>query len=193
LIGRSGAGNNTSTLQVPFPATTLAFAQRTPSSNLGDRIIGPNFRLPKLQQWNLNVRYAISTNFSFDLGYVGSYAKNLFLFYGFNQPLLATPGHPVNCGLPATPAALGVTPAAFATLGVDPVSGCVTTNTSANAYLRVPVVGESPAGLLAHQYLGGRLYLSMQAAARPPISPAVAPEVVVAVSKAVADAPLHHL
>ena len=118
---------------MPFPGTTLGFVLRTPSSNLGDRIIGPTFRLPKLQQWNLNVRYAISTNFSFDLGYVGSYANNLFLFYGSNQPLLATPGHPVNCGLATTPAALGVTPAVFVTLGVDPSSGCVTTNTSANA------------------------------------------------------------
>src|SRR5207302_8320174 len=123
LSGRSGARNTASTLQVPFPATTLGFVPRTPSSNLGDRIIGPDFRLPKLQQWNLNVRYAISTNFSFDLGYVGSYARNLFLFYAFNQPLLATPGHPVNCGLPATAAGLGVTPAVFATLGIDP-SGC---------------------------------------------------------------------
>jgi len=170
LIGRSGAANNASTLQSPFPATTLGFVPRTPSSNLGDRIIGPRFQLPKLQQWNLNVRYGISTNLSFDLGYVGSYANNLFLFYGYNQPLLATPGHPVNCGLPATPAALGVTPAAFATLGVDPSSGCVTTNTSANAYLRVPIVGESPSGLLAHQYLGSSWYHSMQATFRQQIS-----------------------
>src|SRR5262249_23596997 len=119
LIGRSGASNSASTLQTPFPATALGFALRTPSSNLGDRMIGPAFHLPKLQQWNLNIRYAISTNFSFDLGYVGSYGNHLFLFYGFNQPLLATPGHPVNCGLPAIPTALGVTPAIFATMGVD--------------------------------------------------------------------------
>ena len=187
LIGRSGAGNNTSTLQMPFPATTLGFVLRTPSSNLGDRIIGPAFRLPKLQQWNLNVRYAVSSNFSFDLGYVGSYAKNLFLFYGSNQPLLATPGHPVNCGLPATPAALGVTPAVFATLGVDPTSGCVTTNTSANAYLRVPIVGEAPTGLLAHQYLGASWYHSMQATLRQQISNGLSFQVAYTFSKAEAN------
>src|SRR2546430_11410721 len=83
--------------------------------------------------------------------------------------MLATPGHPVNCGLPATPAALGVTPAVFATLGVD-ASGCVTTNTSANAYLRVPIVGETPTALQAHQPLGASWYHSMQATFRQQIS-----------------------
>src|SRR2546425_1666999 len=187
LIGRSGAGNNASTLQTPFPATNLGFALRTPSSNLGDRIIGPSFRLPKLQQWNVNVRYALSTNFSFDLGYVGSYGKNLFLFYGSNQPLLATPGHPVNCGLPATPAALGVTPAVFATLGVDLSSGCVTTNTSANAYLRVPIVGQSPTALLAHQYLGASWYHSMQATFRQQISHGLTSQFAYTFSKALTN------
>jgi Carboxypeptidase regulatory-like domain len=169
LISRSGAANSASTLQTPFPPITLGFELRTPSSSLGDRIIGPALRVPKLQQWNLNIRYAISDHFSFDLGYVGSHGSNLFLFTGSNQPMLATPGHPVNCGLPATPATLGVAPAAFATLGVD-ASGCVTTNTSANAYLRVPIVGESPTALLAHQYLGRSSYHSMQVTLRQQVS-----------------------
>ncbi len=192
LISRSGASNSGSTLQAPFPATTLGFVPRTPSSSLGDRIIGPSLRLPKLQQWNLNVRFALSSNFSFDLGYVGSYANNLFLFYGFNQPLLATPGHPVNCGLPGTPAALGVTPAVFATLGVDPSSGCVTTNTSTNAYLRVPIVGESPTALAAHQYLGGSWYHSMQATFRQQISHGVSSQFAYTFSKAEANTTVYN-
>ncbi len=192
LIGRSGASNNTSTLQTPFPPTNLGFALRTPSSNLGDRIIGPSFRLPKLQQWNLNVRYAISNNFSLDLGYVGSYANNLFLFYGSNQPLLATPSHPLNCGLPATPAALGVTPAVFATLGVDLSSGCVTTNTSANAYLRVPIVGQSPTALLAHQYLGASWYHSMQATFRQQISHGLTSQFAYTFSKALTNTTVYN-
>ena len=192
LIGRSGASNNVSTLETPFPPTTLGFTLRTPSSNLSDRITGPNFRLPKLQQWNLNVRYAISSNFSFDLGYVGSYANNLFLFYGFNQPLLATPGHPVNCGLPVTPAVLGVTSAVFATLGVDPSSGCVTTNTSTNAYLRVPIVGESPTALLAHQYLGASWYHSMQATFRQQVFHGLTSQVAYTFSKALANTTVYN-
>jgi len=170
LIGRVGASNNASTLQVPFPATSLGFTLRTPSSNLGDRIIGPNLQLPKLQQWNLNVQYAFSSKFTFDLGYVGSHGDNLLLFYGANQPLLAAPGQPVNCGLPTTPAGLGVSPAVFATLGVDPSTGCVTTNTSTNAYLRVPFVGEAPTALVANQFLGASWYHSMQATFRQQIS-----------------------
>src|SRR4029077_1681096 len=143
LIGAVGASNGTSSLQTPFPPTTLGFIPRTPSSHLADRTIGPNLRNPKLQQWNLNLQYAIFKNSSFDLGYVGSHGDDLFLFYGSNQPLVATPGHPVDCGLPNTAAGLEVTPATFASLGVD-ASGCVTTNTSVNAYLRVPFVGETP-------------------------------------------------
>ena len=162
LIGAAGSSNNPSTLQTPFPPTTLGFVPRTPSSHLADRIIGPDLRNPKLQQWNLNMQYAISSNFSIDLGYVGSHGNDLFLFYGSNQPLLAAPGRPVNCGLPDTAAGLGVTPGIFSNLGVES-SGCVTTNTSDNAYLRVPIVGETPTALVAHQYLGGSWYHSGQA------------------------------
>src|SRR5262245_16247422 len=191
LVSRSGAANSGSTLETPFPPVTLGFELRTPSSSMGDRIIGPRFQVPRLQQWNLNVRYAISNNFSFDLGYVGSYGKNLFLFTASNQPLLATPGHPVNCGLPATPAALGVTPAVFATLGVDS-SGCVTTNTSRNAYLRVPIVGESPTALLAHQYLGRSWYHSMQATLRQQLSHGLSSQVAYTFSKAMTNTTVYN-
>jgi Carboxypeptidase regulatory-like domain len=169
LISSSGASNGASTLQNPFPPTMLGFTLRTPSSHLADRVIGPHFRNPRLQQWNLNVQYAFSKNLTLDLGYVGSHGNNLFLLYGSNQPFLASSVQPVNCGLPTTPAALGVTPAIFANLGID-ASGCVTTNTSVNAGLRVPIVGDTPTGLLAHQYLGASWYQSAQATFRQQIS-----------------------
>ena len=169
LIGSAGASNGASTLQSPFPPTKLGFTLRTPTSHLDDRTIGPHFENPKLQQWNLNVQYAFSSNLTLDLGYVGSHGNDLFLLYGSNQPLLTSPGNPVNCGLPNTAAGLGVTPAVFAVLGVDP-SGCVTTNTSVNAYLRVPIVGDTPTGLLAHQYLGASWYQSAQATLRQQVS-----------------------
>jgi len=169
LIGAAGSSNGASTLQVPFPPTMLGFIPRTPSSHLDDRTIGPNLQNPKLQQWNLNIQYAISANFTVDMGYVGSHGNNLFLYYGSNQPLLAAPGHPVNCGLPNAAAGLGVPQAIFSILGVD-ASGCVTTNTSVNSYLRVPIVGETPTALLAHQYLGASWYHSVQATLRERIS-----------------------
>ena len=165
LIGSVGASNGAATLQNPFPPTMLGFTLRTPTSHLDDRIIGQHFENPKLQQWNLGAQYAFSKDLSLDLGYVGSHGNDLFLLHGSNQPLLATPGHPVNCGLPNTAAGLGVTPAIFASLGVD-AAGCVTTNTSVNAQWRVPIVGDTPTGLLAHQYLGGSWYHSAQATLR---------------------------
>ena len=161
LFNNTGASNGASTLQKPFPTATLGFVLRTPTSRLTDRIIGPSFRIPKLQHWSLNVQYRLSPTFALDLGYVGSYGNDLLLAYGSNQPLLATPGDPVNCGLPNTPAGLGVSAATFATLGID-TSGCVTTNTSGNAYLRVPIVGETPNALQAHQPLGSSWYHSVQ-------------------------------
>jgi hypothetical protein len=191
LIGIAGASNGASTLQIPFPPTTLGFTLRTPSSHLADQTIGPRFENPKLHQWNLNVRYAFSSNLTLDLGYVGSHGNNLFLFYGSNQPLLATPGHPVNCGLPNTAAGLGVPPAIFAILGVD-ASGCVTTNTSANAYLRVPIVGETPTGLLAHQFLGGSWYHSGQATLRQQISHGVTFQFAYTFSKAEANTTVYN-
>jgi len=191
LIGIAGASNGASTLQIPFPPTTLGFTLRTPSSHLADQTIGPRFQNPKLQQWSLNVQYAFSSNLTLDLGYVGSRGENLFLFYGSNQPLLATPGHPVNCGLPNTAAGLGVPAAIFAILGVD-ASGCVTTNTSVNAYLRVPIVGETPTALLAHQFLGGSWYHSGQATLRQHISHGVTFQIAYTFSKAEANTTVYN-
>lgn len=186
LIGTSGAANGAATLQTPFPPTQLGFPLRTPTSHLNERIIGPTFENPKLQQWNLNVQYSFSSNLSLDLGYVGSHGNDLFLLYGSNQPLLASAANPVNCGLPNTPAGLGVTPAIFAALGVN-ASGCVTTNTSLNAQWRVPVVGDTPNGLLAHQYLGGSWYHSGQATLRQQVSRGLSFQVAYTFSKAEAN------
>lgn len=191
LVHIAGASNRASTLQSPFPPTMLGFTLRTPSSHLSDRTIGPRFQNPKLQQWNLNVHYAFTNNLSLDLGYVGSYGNDLFLFYGSNQPLLAASGQPVNCGLPNSAAGLGVTPAIFAGLGVDP-SGCVTTNTSLNAELRVPIVGETPTGLLAHQYLGGSWYHSGQATLRQQISRGLSFQFAYTFSKSEANTTLYN-
>jgi len=186
LIGSVGASNGASTLQNPFPPTMLGFTLRTPSSHLDDRVIGQHFENPKLQQWNLNVQYAFSSNLTLDLGYVGSHGNNFFLLYGSNQPFLATPGQPLNCGLPTTAAGLGVTPAIFATLGIN-AAGCVTTNTSVNAQWRVPIVGDTPTGLLAHQYLGSSWYHSGQATLRQQVTHRLSFQFAYTFSKALAN------
>ena len=114
---------------------------------------------------------------------MGSYGNDLLLAYGSNQPLLATAASPVNCGLPATPSALGVSSATFAGLGINS-AGCVTTNTSANAFLRVPFIGETPTALLTNQYIGLSWYHSMQATFRKQLSYGLTFQVAYTYSKA---------
>ncbi len=146
------ASNESSTLQQPFPTATLGFAPRTPTSELSDRVAGPEYRIPKLQQWNLNAQYALSSSLSLDLGYVGTYGSHLLLSHVLNQPQLASPAAPVNCGFDGV------------------LTDCITTNTSRNAKLRVPILGETPTALAESNYLGKSWYHSMQATLRKRVS-----------------------
>jgi hypothetical protein len=72
--------------------------------------------------------------------------------HGLNQPLLATAANPVNCGYDGS------------------TSACITTNTSKNAKLRVPVLGETPTALMASEFVGHSSYHSLQATFRRQIS-----------------------
>jgi hypothetical protein len=133
------SSNNLSSLQAPFPVTTLGFLPRTPTSQLSDRVAGPEYIVPRMYQWNLSAQFHLSQTLSFDLGYVGSEGKNLLIARGLNQPLLATPGNPVNG---------------------------ITTNTAQNANLRVPVLGETPTALTDNEFTGASTYHSLQATLR---------------------------
>ncbi|MCW5965215.1 MAG: TonB-dependent receptor, partial [Bryobacterales bacterium] len=146
------ASNNTSNLQQPFPVTTLGFVPRTLTSQLSDRVAGPVYRIPRLQQWNLTSKLKLLQSSSLDLGYVGSYGDRLLMAYGLNQPLLASATNPVNCGYDGNPA------------------HCITTNTSKNAKERVPVLGETPTALLASDFTGQSWYHSLQATFRSQIA-----------------------
>ena len=142
------ASNNLSSLQRPFPVTTLGFVPRTPTSQLSDRVAGPEYLVPRLDQWNLSVQARLSQNLSLDVGYAGSEGKHLLIARGLNQPLLASPGDPVNCGYDGVP------------------THCVTTNTSQNASLRVPIVGENPTALTDNEFTGSSAYHSLQVTLR---------------------------
>ncbi len=142
------ATNSQSTLAKPFPDTTLGFIPRTPTSRLSDRIAGPEYRVPRLQQWNFSTQTKLSGTMTFDLGYVGSYGDRLLIGLGINQPVLAGAANPVNCGYTGT------------------ATDCITTNTAVNARLRVPYMGENPNALMASQYVGESAYHSMQATLR---------------------------
>ncbi len=146
------ASNNLSTFEKPFPTTTLGFVPRTPFSQLSDRIAGPEYRIPRLQQWNVNAKLRLSGTLALDLGYVGSQGSRLLLSRGLNQPLLASAEQPVNCGYDGVAA------------------HCIVTNTSANAKLRVPILGETPTALVVSEFAGSSRYHSLQATLRHQLS-----------------------
>jgi hypothetical protein len=87
-----------------------------------------------------------------DIGYVGSFGTHLLVARGLNQPLLASSGNPVNCGYN----------------GEDPslIANCITTNTVANAALRVPYMGETPTALNASEFTGISRYNGLQTTLR---------------------------
>jgi hypothetical protein len=137
------SSNNLSTLRKPFPTTTLGYVPRTPRSQLSDRVAGPEFRVPRLQQWNLTATVRLAKSVSLDVGYVGSHGDRLLLSRGMNQPRTASATTPVNG---------------------------VTTNTAANAPLRVPVLGETQTALVTSEFTGVSWYHSMQATLRKQVS-----------------------
>jgi len=142
------SSNNLSSFQKPFPDTTLGFLPRTLTSQLSDRIAGPEYVIPRLQQWNLSTQFKVAEHLTFDIGYVGSKASDLLVGHGMNQPLLASASNPVNCGYD----------------GVS--SHCITTNTAQNARYRVPILGETPTALAVSEFVGGSAYHSMQVTLR---------------------------
>jgi len=151
-IANSSASNSSSTLQTPFPPVTLGFQLRTPTSRLSDRSVGPDYRVPMLQQWNVAVQLTPLRTLSLDIGYVGSFGTHLPASHVLNQPLLASVTNPVNCGYN------GGNPAILA--------NCITTNTAKNAAQRVPILGETPTALAVNEFVGLSRYNGMQATLR---------------------------
>lgn len=142
------SSNNLSSFAQPFPVTTLGYVLRTPTSQLSDRVAGPDYKIPRLYQWNVSVQYRLAHALSLDLGYVGSNGRRLLIARGLNQPLLASPANPVNCGYDGV------------------ATDCITTNTSQNAKLRVPILGENPTALADSEFAGSSSYHSLQATLR---------------------------
>jgi hypothetical protein len=80
---------------------------------------------PYVQQYNLSVQYQLPKGWIVETGYIGSHGIHLLVEPSLNQSLLASSANPFTY-----------------TNGVK-----VTQNSSANASIRVPVPGFSPAGL----------------------------------------------
>lgn len=168
------ASNGGSTFEQPFPATTLGFVPRTLTSQLSDRVAGPIYRIPRLQQWNVTTKFRFHQASSVDVGYVGSRGDRLLMAHGLNQPLLASAASPVNCGYDGDG------------------SRCVTANTSKNARLRVPILGETPTALLSSEFIGKSWYHSLQATFRSQIAKALAFQSAYTLSKALNNTNVHN-
>ena len=121
-----------------FPITPLLYGPpyTTDRPAIGLNAVDPTLRTPYLQQYGVNLQYQISQSTALELGYVGTKGSRLATQRLINQPIPAGAASPVNGE---------------------------TTNTAANAQLRVPYVGFSPTGLVWLETSTDSRYNSMQA------------------------------
>jgi hypothetical protein len=107
------------------------------SSNSTPTIFDPNLTVPLTYEWNLNAQYEFLPSWVLEVGYVGS--------HGIHQ---ASPGAAnTGVGADSSPSGQAYNYAQLAGTGAPCVSCAVTgvtTNTTANAILRVPYLGISP-------------------------------------------------
>lgn len=143
----TGAPNIAASLQSPFPIlpqqSEFPIVPRlysppytTDRPAIGLNAVDPTLRTPNLQQWGLNVQSQITSSTLVEIGYAGTKGSNLATMRLINQALLASAANPVNGQ---------------------------TTNSSANAALRVPYVGFSSAGLVWLETSTDSSYQSLQA------------------------------
>jgi carboxypeptidase family protein len=160
----SSSGIYYSTLQSPFLQTTLGWTPRwvnfgaagtnanAASSNLSVASTQQNYWTPVTYQWNLNAQYEFVHSWTLELGYVGSRA--------IHQPGLEAGRHINEAQLVGNPTGTNTIVAP----GI--AAGLVTTNTVANAFLRVPYLGFAPSGLIMTSDESSAKFGSLQATVR---------------------------
>jgi hypothetical protein len=130
-------GNALATFQVPFnpPPAPAIFPTRTLNSGLSADYVAENYDSPMVQQYSLEAQYEFLPKTVLEVGYVGTRGTRLASSRTTNTALLASPA--------------------------DPVNG-ITTNTNANAFLRVPILGFAPNGLTSIESYGFSMYNGLQ-------------------------------
>jgi len=118
-------------------------------------------KLPYTQNWTFDIQYQASNSWLFSVGYVGNRGLHEVLPVPFNQPLIATPQHPVNGQIYS----YGGTSPNFG-LDLEPIS---TNEYSGNAPVRVPYVGYDMNSTL-FTAIGNSTYNSLQLQARKRLS-----------------------
>jgi hypothetical protein len=91
-----------------------------------------NNKLPYTENWTFDLQYQAANNWLFSAGYVGNHGQHEILPIPFNEPILATPSHPVN-GQIYSYGGTNTT-----NLDLEPIS---TSEYSGNAPIRVPYIG----------------------------------------------------
>jgi hypothetical protein len=143
----TGAANAAATLQNPFPILPLStqfpvlpVLYAPPYTNaqpaIGLNSLDPNLRTPYMQQWALNLQWQAMRDTLVEVGYVGTKGVSLPDWRQIDQALLASPQAPIYGQ---------------------------TTNTSANASLRVPYEGFSATGLMLEETAADSRYNALQA------------------------------
>src|SRR5713226_2126011 len=132
-----GGGNSLATFQVPFnpPPAPAIFPMRTLTSGLSADYVSENYDSPIVQQYSLETQYEFLPKTVLEVGYVGTRGTRLASSRLTNTALLASPANPVNG---------------------------ITTNSVANAGLRVPVLGFAPNGLTSIESYGFSMYNGLQ-------------------------------
>jgi hypothetical protein len=161
LVSQSGSANYFSTLAQPYAPISPGWQPRWvnfatgSSSNLPDYIQAENYLTPLIYQENLNIQYEFLPTWVLELGYVGSRGTHLAVSntQEINEAQLV--GNPLGTNTIDAPA-------------ID--AGLVTTNTVANASLRVPYLGFAPGGLTSNATDGDDKYNSLQATVRKQLS-----------------------
>ncbi|MGB7845811.1 MAG: TonB-dependent receptor [Candidatus Acidiferrum sp.] len=141
----AGGGNSLATFEAPFnpPPAPAIFPTRTLTSGLSADYVAENYDSPMVQQYNLETQYEFLPRTVLEVGYVGSRGTRLASSRLTNTALLASP--------------------------TDPVNG-ITTNTVANAGLRVPILGFAPNGLTSIESYGFSMYNGLQVTVRRQLS-----------------------
>ena len=142
------SGANPYSLANPYPATPPAgvFAARWADpatgaySLLNTPALDQSLHTPLVRQFNLTLQYQLAQSWVLEAGFVGSSGINLVdTYHDVNSPGLASPSNPINGQ---------------------------TTNTAANAQLRVPYLGYQPAGFQVTAFDGVSNYNSLQVTLR---------------------------
>ncbi len=96
-----------------------------------------NNKLPYTENWTFDLQYQLG-DWLFSAGYVGNHGQHEILPIPFNEPLLATPQHPVNGQIYSYGGTNYDANGNYVNLSTEPIS---TGEYSGNAPIRVPYIG----------------------------------------------------